>query len=446
MSRAKAAGILLAVLLCLAALVDAQVWSGPARVGVRVRNERGRPLPAALVTLRYTEVQPVTGPPAVETGSNGVVEIRGLAPGRWVLEVSHPGFMSYVATLRLEEGGKAEALFEAMQKSGESLIPLVVKLFEPRPGPPTFPAPGDLTMTPPAAPEARPAPEEPPPERLPEPAAEPPAEEAPPPAAESPAPASPPVEDAPPPVAEPPAQASPPVEESPPPAAEPPAPASPPAEEAPPPVAEPPAMASPQAAPAPPPAPRVFATLRSFRDGGCVECKRGEWAVSAEQMAGAAGGSGAPACAGGPDPTIAEAVRLLAGSNLELAAYAGPLLLAERPAAATDPEAAARLRDLLASRTDPAAPCQLVALLLPKGARYIGYQFEAADAADRASCLAGKDCLDGRGRWLADPVVEKGAAATVIYATFENRSPRGPLRPRLTAYFVPPSPEWAPSP
>src|SRR5206468_1889530 len=86
----------------------AQLWSGPAAVEVRAEDDKGHALAGAHVLVQYTSLKPKDGPPAVETDSRGRANVAGLAEGAWPVEVSHDGFMTYIAEINVRPGGRPE--------------------------------------------------------------------------------------------------------------------------------------------------------------------------------------------------------------------------------------------------------------------------------------------------------------------------------------------------
>ena len=248
----------LALLLLLAApAAQAQLWSGPGAVEVQAEDQKGHNLAGAQVLLVYTALDPKDGPPAVETDSRGRANVGGLAEGTWHVEVSHDGFMTYMAEINVRKG-KPE-LVDATQfripGGGTSLMRVKISR-----GSPTAPPARASALSPPPAPAPTPkqAPARPEPSR-PEPVA-PPAQPAPRPQVQ--------------------------------PAPEPPRPATP--------APQPPAPTPPAAVPAPPPAaPAVDAVrVRTAKDRSCVECQPGETAVSTERVIPPGGGPGCGDIAG----------------------------------------------------------------------------------------------------------------------------------------------------
>jgi len=295
---------------------------------------------------------------------------------------------------------------------------------------PPLPAPGEVPPAPAPAPPAAPEPPAPiaPPD-VPAPAPEP--GEVPP--APTPAPAPP---TAPLPSGRPPARPAPP------PAAEAPAapPAAPPAP-APAPAAPPPARpAPPPAEPAPavqhPPLPRISSALRSSADGTCPECEPGQSALMIEQLVGAAGLAPAAECApdlaarldriaallGDAGATAAEALISREGGALQL--------LRGTPAAG---EAAALVTPFL--RRDSA--CQALVAVLPPGARFTGYTYQASDAFGSGPCAAGEECAIGSATWTGEPTVVHTAGSTLVYGVFRNASQGRERLATLTIYFAP---------
>ncbi|HET9212330.1 MAG TPA: carboxypeptidase-like regulatory domain-containing protein [Thermoanaerobaculia bacterium] len=228
----------------------AQLWSGPAAVEVRAEDDRGHALAGAHVLVQYTSLNPKDGPPAVETDSKGRANVAGLAEGAWHVEVSHDGFMTYIAEINVRQGGRPKVVdITQFRVPGGGTSLMRVKLSRGTPGP----APVRAAAAP-AAP--RPEPVAPATPQAPEPKAQPPA----PPREEPPAPVNP--------------KPTPPM----------PAPATPQAVPAPNPAPAAPPAATPAPAPVPPPAaPPVEAIrIRTAKDRTCVECQPGETALSTE--------------------------------------------------------------------------------------------------------------------------------------------------------------------
>lgn len=198
------------------------------------------------------------------------------------------------------------------------------------------------------------------------------------------------------------------------------------------PMPEPEPIPAPAPAPAPTPAPApsveplpapVPGSLRSFRDGTCPECQPGEWVATAEATA---GGQGA-ACPGDlPDRASLVAAEMVARGD-EAARHAGEL--------GSPPALAPFGRD--------GSRCRVVAVHLPEGAEFVGFQYEAEFGGRWAPCLAGETCPEGGGRWVANPELETEAAGTLLVGAYENREGAREQTVRFSVFFVPPS-GWNP--
>jgi hypothetical protein len=394
------------LLLLMAPAAQAQLWSGPAAVEVRVEDQKGPPVAGAQLVLQYNGVNPKDGPPAVFTDAKGKATVGGLAEGSWHLEVSHEGYMTYLAEITVREKGRL-VLEEAAQfnvvgatrtmrvqvSRGKSVpVPRTV-VAEKSPAPaPVQPPPAPAAPTPrpenPPAPEpaaAEPtaplAPTSEPPQEQPAPAPEP--SQAKPVTPPAPAPVQPPPAAPPAPAPEPEKPAVP----EPPPAkpVTPPTPAP-----TPPPVPEPAIQPAP-APPAPPPADPV--RLRTSKDRTCFECPPGESALSTERVVPPGGGSG---CGGD------------LASQLQSGAVPGGL----------------------------PAGCHVLRIALPAGTRYTGYRYEVQMGGDSLDCLAGQSCPQSTGRWPINPVLVRNPDGTVVLAPFEAGPSGSERRAILTVYFT----------
>jgi hypothetical protein len=236
----------------------AQLWSGPAAVEVRAEDDKGHALAGAHVLVQYTSVKPKDGPPAVETDSRGRANVAGLAEGAWHVEVSHDGFMTYIAEINVRQGGRPEiGDVTQFRVPGGGTSLMRVKLSRGTPGP----APARAAAPPPPPPAPRPSPIE-------QPAPKPKTQPAEPPKQEPPAPIVPKTPPHPMP-------RTPPAN---------PAPAPTPAPTPPPAVLPTPAPVPPSAAP-----PVEAVRIRTAKDRTCVECQPGETALSTEWVISGAG-------------------------------------------------------------------------------------------------------------------------------------------------------------
>lgn len=436
------------VLACFASLLMAlpllaQPWSGAAGLEVKVSGDAG-PIGGARITLEFRDRVLPLDPPPVATDGDGRAAVLGLAPGTWQVEIAHPDYMSFVAVVVLAADAKPEVTASFLEATATSIEAMKVRFGRTR-----GPASPFLAETAPAEPlaVAAPVPEAPTERRAPPtpetamPSSTPPAAPAEPLQAVEPPPPRPAVEretgtalgqagvDAP----EAPAAAPPKVETSRPALPEPLAPASQPeAAPAPPPVPPAPAAPSTPTTPALPPA-----TLRSYGARTCMECKPGEWAVTASAEASAGGGP----CPAGALEGLVPALRQLGDADeIEIRSWVGALgQIAEVVPAAVAQEVGAAL----AAAGGGSSACAVAGVVLPTGARFSGFQYEVAGPAGSAPCLPDRDCEGGVARWHGPPRLERGPNATVLVGLFEYRS-GAPASGMLTVYFTPPSPRWRP--
>ena len=157
-------------------------------------------------------------------------------------------------------------------------------------------------------------------------------------------------------------------------------------------------------------------------------------------MAAIAEESVAPAAAAAADCALAGATAAVGAGRvareIDAGGYVGSLAAALPQLSEAARAAFARLGPI----TTPASGCRLVAVVLPAGARFVRYRYEAQDDAGGAGaseCAADQDCPIGEARWLGHASVVRGPGGTMVYGVFENRSSARPRRARLTAYFTP---------
>jgi hypothetical protein len=135
-----------------------------------------------------------------------------------------------------------------------------------------------------------------------------------------------------------------------------------------------------------------------------------------------AAGQGIFACEPGIDQAAHEALALLASGR-------GPVT-AGAPVRAGNPAAA----DKLAPYASGA--CQAVAVVLPPGAQYTGYLYEAEDAQGAGDCQGGRECRIGRASWVGHPAVETAEGGpTLVWGVFRNNSPDRERRIRMTVFY-----------
>jgi len=81
--------------------------------------------------------------------------------------------------------------------------------------------------------------------------------------------------------------------------------------------------------------------------------------------------------------------------------------------------------------------------VLPQGARFIGFRYEAEDSSGKGDCFGEEPCAIGQARWTTNPRIERTATVTVIHSSFVNESTSVERRARMTIYFQPPR-GWRP--
>lgn len=430
-------------------------WTGTSGVGVKVEDEDGRAVEGAEVRLTFSGEQE-GGPAPATTDARGRAEVPGLTPGEWVLTIRHPDTMAFVATLEVRESRKPKEIAASQVKVGSSLRSLRIDYFEVS-GPPERP-PRPPEPAPEPEPKPKPAPA---PEQRPEPSAESgaPAAEAPEaPAEEAPAEARP-TEPAPGSEPQPPEEPTPaetpdeelpasatpsepeaaapsePASEAPPAPTEPePAPAPSPEPEPTPETESRPAPPEPEEPPAPPPR---QTTLRSQAAGTCPECRPGEWAVSAQGRA----EPGGTICPGDLEDRVRRAAGLL-GASRALGPWTGPIDLAGGATSVLGDQAYGEFTAALRAVLADDASCRTLAVMLPAGAEFGGFQYEAADGDSWVRCLPGEDCPAPGAQWTDNPQLVRTPAGMVVAGSFVNAgSAKRPLR--LTVYFNPPE-GWKP--
>ena len=178
-----------------------------------------------------------------------------------------------------------------------------------------------------------------------------------------------------------------------------------------------------------PPSPPIEperASLRSSRDRSCPECRPGEWSVSSRVTVAT---SGEGTCSAVSASDLAHQMKtVVAAHAARLAAYVGPF-----PVRGTE----------LPPELDQgiSGSCRLIAVVLPRGARYSGFRFQAEDDSGGGDCIGDRECPVGEARWLWDTQTATGQGVTIVYSVFRNDSVTSGRTATLTAFFVP-SPKW----
>jgi hypothetical protein len=157
----------------------------------------------------------------------------------------------------------------------------------------------------------------------------------------------------------------------------------------------------------------------------------------------AAGAAGSSSCGANRDATVKRlSAEVLGPAGAAVAAFAGPVSdgYGNGLPVATAQSIPADLAPALATN---AGSCQDFIGVLPQGARFIGFRFEAEDASGKGDCFGEDPCAIGQARWSNNPRIERTATVTVVHASFSNESTSVERRGRMTLYFQPPR-GWRP--
>src|SRR5688572_11925390 len=138
-STAKRSIVSALFLLAIAGMAVAQGWTGPAGVGIEVRDEAGQPIPGAAIVLVPGGAAGDDAPPFVFTDAGGRIEVKNLAEGEWQVEVRAAGYMIFNGYLRLSAAEAPEVGFSSRQRTGSFWQPLEVRFYVPG-------SPGDAVM------------------------------------------------------------------------------------------------------------------------------------------------------------------------------------------------------------------------------------------------------------------------------------------------------------
>ncbi len=427
MTKSRLLPTLAVVLAAVPAVAAAQEWSGSNGFQVVVTDDAGQPLPGVTVMAFLAESDRSGGPPPLLTDAAGVAEVSGLSAGEWQVELRREGFMIVSSYLRLEDGKRPEVGFTSRQRTGPFWAPMNVGYSSVGVATTTASAGSARAITraqrraerraeqrerrlrrenvartvePPAVAEVE---------------AEP--SEAPPAAVEAATPAEAPA-------------------------------VSPPA------VAERPAVELPveersvAAAPEPEPEPvavRLLPNRTLLRAGACPECGPGEWSVASNWPAEPRTAE-TVACAPDLVDRMERVAKIVEASlPADFRVYAGSLaeptgndVLRLLPG-----EVRTEVQELLLPILDPERSCQVLGIFLPADARFVGFQYEAADLQSRGSCLPEQPCEIGEAGWRGNPVIHRLEHGTFVYGVFENQSPERRREANFKVYFGPPR-GWLP--
>jgi hypothetical protein len=167
--------------------------------------------------------------------------------------------------------------------------------------------------------------------------------------------------------------------------------------------------------------------LRSFTEASCPGCKTGEWALTLERNAVAAG-TGCP-----------RNTRDLEAALREMAEAGGSNLAGDPAPLAFSGTVPAEIAPYL----DPASSCQLMAVSLPPETKYTGYRYAVRDSTNGGDCQAGEECTLGEARWSGHPGLIKTDHGTLVWGLFENSS-RTQDRQALFIVYLQPERGWRP--
>jgi hypothetical protein len=133
-------------------------------------------------------------------------------------------------------------------------------------------------------------------------------------------------------------------------------------------------------------------------------------------------------------------------TQLELSGFIGPATdgSGTEALASVEPAISQAIQQQMAAYLGGTSNCQMVSVVLPKSVRFVGYRYEAFDAAGGGECVLDRGCPLSSAQWLANPVVQRGFNATVVWGLFENTAENTQRLARLKVYFRPPSAQWKP--
>jgi Tfp pilus assembly protein PilF len=125
-SRSAKSMLLLAVLLVAAGVpVHGQSWAGRGRLQGQVRDEAGKPVEGARVTLRIGNdtVDPKKdGPAPITTDKNGKWSILGLTSGGWGILIEKPGYMVSEGRVQVNEFAVAQPIIITLKAVPKEVV------------------------------------------------------------------------------------------------------------------------------------------------------------------------------------------------------------------------------------------------------------------------------------------------------------------------------------
>ncbi len=118
-----AVALLLGLAVLLPATGTAQDWKGRGRIQGEVTDERGAPVAAASVTLRWG-VAPDQGPAPLATDRKGKWSFLGLVGGAWIVLVEAPGFVPQEGSVQVNEFGAVPPIKMKLRPAEASAAPV----------------------------------------------------------------------------------------------------------------------------------------------------------------------------------------------------------------------------------------------------------------------------------------------------------------------------------
>ncbi len=209
-------------------------------------------------------------------------------------------------------------------------------------------------------------------------------------------------------------------------------------------ASDPPPRVEPRPSEAVPPTrvPTIDARPVLLHGGSCPECKTGEWALVVERRASPRTGSLSDCGAQRAANVRALVDEVLTPAGQALAGFAGPLLDSYGSGLPAELAAAAEV-DSFRSLTETEGACQDLVAILPSGARFVGFRFEAREGASAGDCFGVSPCSIGEARFTTNPEIVRLATSTIVHTSFANESTTRTRYARLVVLFRPAA-GWTP--
>lgn len=126
--------VLVLALFTAALPLSAQTWAGKGRLQGEIRDEQGKPLEGAKITLRKgtDRVDPkADGPKSITTNKHGKWSTLGLAGGPWGILIEKEGYMSSEGQVGVNEYAVAQPLNITLKKPSQEVLQQAAKSAEP---------------------------------------------------------------------------------------------------------------------------------------------------------------------------------------------------------------------------------------------------------------------------------------------------------------------------